>query len=260
MHGLAQSVRRITPLTHHFLRSNRPHTTLNNLATFSSLRNMSNKVTLYTQGTPNGVCVSILLEELKDVYGLEYEAVSMSIRDSDIGKVHNQVKSPWFLEINPNGRIPAIKHDDFSVFETSAILLYLAAQFDKNHKFSRDPVADPKGYSEELQWLFFTHGGVGPMQGQANHFNLFAPEKIPYAINRYLNETRRLFGVLEDRLKDREYLNGTYGLADIKTFPWVRMGPRTGIPLEDEFPKIKAWVDRIEQRPAVKAGLNVPAK
>jgi glutathione S-transferase len=109
----------------------------------------------------------------------------MSIRDSDIGKVHNQVKSPWFLEINPNGRIPAITHNNppdnagpFHVFETSAILEYIAQAFDKERKLSRDPVSDPRGYSEELQWLFFTHGGVGPMQGQANHFNLYAPEKM----------------------------------------------------------------------------------
>ena len=102
----------------------------------------------------------------------------MSIRDADIGKVHNQVKSPWFLEINPNGRIPAITHNGTPVFETSAILLYLGATFDKEHVFSRDPVSDPQGYSQELQWRFFAHGGIGPMQGQANHFNLYAPEKM----------------------------------------------------------------------------------
>ena len=119
----------------------------------------------------------------------------MSIRDADIGKVHNQVKSDWFLKICPNGRIPAITHEGFPVWETSAILVYLAQRFDKDSVFSRDPVKDPQGYSEELQWLFFTvrripfsrdlvliirvqHGGVGPMQGQANHFNLYAPEKM----------------------------------------------------------------------------------
>jgi len=215
-------------------------------------------VVLYTVPTPNGAVVSILLEELKEKYGgPDYDAVAMSIRDADIGKVHNQVKSPWFLELNPNGRIPTITHEGFPVFETSAILLYLGAQFDTEHAFARDPVKEPKAYSEELQWLFFTHGGIGPMQGQANHFNLYAPEKIPYAINRYLNETKRLYGVLETRLANREYILDTgYGIADIKAFGWVRIGPRTGIDLA-EFPKLKAWVDRIEARPAVQRGVTV---
>ncbi|EJD05221.1 glutathione S-transferase [Fomitiporia mediterranea MF3/22] len=219
----------------------------------------SNKpVVLYTAPTPNGWPQSILLEELKAVYGgPEYEVVQMSIRDADIGKVHNQVKQPWFLEINPNGRIPAITHEGFPVFETSAILVYLAQQFDKENKFSRDPVKDPKGYSQILQWLFFVHGGVGPMQGQANHFNLYAPEKLPYAINRYLNETKRLYGVLESHLSKHEYLVDTYSIADIKTFGWVRIAERTGVSLS-EFPNLKKYVERIEARPAVKAGLAVP--
>ena len=121
----------------------------------------------------------------------------MSIRDADIGKVHNQVKSPWFLEINPNGRIPAITHEGTRVFETSAILVYLAQVFDKDRKFSKDPTQDLKGWASEQSWIFFAvsdelsrplrrlnddvirkHGGVGPMQGQANHFNLYAPEKM----------------------------------------------------------------------------------
>ncbi|KAL5479044.1 GST2 [Sanghuangporus weigelae] len=215
-------------------------------------------VVLYTAPTPNGWAPQILLEELKTTYGgPEYEKVVMSIRDADIGKVHNQVKSPWFLEINPNGRIPAITHEGFPVFETSAILVYLAQHFDKDDKFHHDPVKDPKGYSEELQWLFFTHGGIGPMQGQANHFNLAAAEKIPYAINRYLNETKRLYGVLESQLAKQDYLVGNqYGIADIKAFAWVRIAERTGVSLA-EFPKVKAWIDRIEERPAVKAGLAV---
>jgi len=149
------------------------------------------------------------------------------------------------------------------VFETSAILLYLGRVFDKEHKFSRDPLADPLAYSEEMQWLFFTHGGIGPMQGQANHFNLYAPEKIPYAINRYLRETERLYGVLENRLSDREYLvgpdQGTYGIADIKAFGWVRRAPNTGVSL-DPFPNVRAWLDRINARPAVQAGLQIPPR
>jgi len=218
-------------------------------------------VHLYTAPTPNGHPISILLEELKarDLLPNGYEVTKMSISDADIGKVHNQVKSPWFLEICPNGRIPAITHDGFSVFETSAILVYLAGAFDKNNEFGFDPKEDPKGYSEVLQWIFFAHGGVGPMQGQANHFALYAPEKIPYGINRYLNETRRLYSVLEARLSTRQYLLGDkYTIADIKTFPWVRRSSGLGIDLAKEFPAVNAWVERITARPAVQAGLQVP--
>jgi glutathione S-transferase len=133
---------------------------------------------LYTHATPNGHPISIFLEELK-ASGLlpnGYEVTNLSISDADIGNVHNQVKSPWFLAINPNGRIPAITHDGFNVFETSAILLYLAAEFDKNNEFGYNSKESPKEYSELLQWLFFAHGGVGPMQGQANHF-VYGPGK-----------------------------------------------------------------------------------
>jgi len=221
-------------------------------------------IVLYTFPTPNGIVASIFLEELKAVYGgPDYEAVKMSIRDADIGKVHNQVKSPWFLELNPNGRIPTITHEGFPVFETSAILLYLAQQFDKERKFSQDPVKNPKEYSEELQWLFFAHGGIGPMQGQANHFTLYAPEKLPYAINRYLNETKRLYGVLELRLKDRDYLvgpgKGTYGIADLKTYGWAKFAKNLSISF-DEFPGVKAWFDKIDARSAVQFGATVSGK
>lgn len=137
-------------------------------------------VHLYTAPTPNGHPVSIFLEELKASGQLPngYEFTRLSISDADIGKVHNQVKSPWFLEINPNGRIPAITHNGFSVFETSAILTYLAAEFDKKNEFGFDSKENPREYSEVLQWLFFAHGGIGPMQGQANHFTFAAPEKM----------------------------------------------------------------------------------
>jgi len=220
-------------------------------------------IVLYSTTTGNGISVSILLEELKEAYGNdapEYDAVKMSIKDADIGKVHNQVKSPWFVEnVNPNGRIPAITHDGFPVFETSAILVYLANEFDKERKLSRDPVKDPKGYSIELQWLFFVHGGVGPMQGQASHFSRAAPEKIPYAIDRYINETKRLYSVLESRLEKSEYLAGdSYGIADIKPFGWVRNAHRLGLNLE-EYPKLKAWLDKVAARPAVQRGLEIPA-
>ncbi|KZS91878.1 glutathione S-transferase [Sistotremastrum niveocremeum HHB9708] len=219
------------------------------------------KLTLYGLPTPNGITASIFLEELKAAYGgPDYEFVKMSISDADIGKVHNQVKADWFIKLNPNGRIPTIVHNGFPVFETSAIILYLASQFDKEHKFSYDPATDPLNYSEELQWLFFTHGGIGPMQGQANHFIKFAPEDIPYGKNRYLNETKRLYNVLAIRLQDRDWLTGPgrgkYALADIKTYSWVSKSSFIGIDL-NEWPAVKAWVDRIAERPAVKAGSAV---
>ncbi|KAF8145276.1 glutathione S-transferase [Mycena galopus ATCC 62051] len=216
----------------------------------------SSKLTLYTAPTPNGHPVSVFLEEL----GIPYETVRMSISDSDIGKVHNQVKSPWYLEINPNGRIPAITHDGFHVFETSAILLYLQATFDKENKFGASAEKDPRAYSEIVQWMCFAHGGIGPMQGQANHFKRAAPEQIPYAINRYVAETRRLYSVLESRLSTRDYLVGDrYTIADIKTVTWVRFGNFLEIDMEKEFPRVKAWIARIEARPAVQQGLKVPA-
>ncbi|KAJ7064107.1 glutathione S-transferase [Mycena amicta] len=212
---------------------------------------------VYTAGTPNGLVVLIFLEELKAAYGgPDNDVVKMSISDADIGKVHNQVKSPWFLEINPNGRIPAITHEGTRVFETSAILLYLAEVYDKERKFSKDP-KDLKAWAEEQSWIYFSHGGVGPMQGQANHFKLAAKEKIPYAINRYIDETKRLYSVLESGLEKSEYLAGpTYGLADIKAFGWVRVGPRLGIDLAS-FPKLNEWLAKIDARPAVKKGLTV---
>jgi len=218
---------------------------------------------LYTFPTPNGQPIAVFLEELKAAYGgPDYEVVKMSIMDRDKGVKKNQVKNEWFLKINPNGRIPAITHNGFNVFETSAVLAYLAQTFDKDHKFSAD-VADVEGHSEDLQWLFFAHGGIGPMQGQANHFVKFCPEDIPYAKKRYLDETKRLFGVLEIRLKDREYLSGgaapgKYGIADIKTFTWVRAGPTfLDSAILDATPNVKAWIDRIEARPAVQTGLGV---
>jgi len=225
---------------------------------------MSEKIKLYSVATPNGIVVSILLEELKAVYGgPDYEAIEMSISDADIPKpeVHFQVKRDWFLKLNPNGRVPAITDSDgFTVFESSAIMAYLAQKYDKDLKFSHDPKTDPKGYSEELQWLFFSHGGIGPMQGQANHFNMFAPKAghdLPYAKERYLNETKRLYGVLEIQLKDCPYLLGTYGIADIKAFGLVHFAKWLGIDLS-EFPKVKQWVEAIRERPAVKIGIVVP--
>jgi len=230
---------------------------------------MSDKpaITLYTAGTPNGYAASIFLEALKAAYPdnpdlKSYEVVKLSISDADIGKLHNQVKSPWFLEINPNGRIPAVTVHGFNVFETSAILLYLADVYDTKRIFSYHPINEPKEYSVMLQWIFFAHGGIGPMQGQANHFTFAAPEKIEYGQKRYVGETRRLYGVLEGHLKagEKKFIMGDkFTLADIKTFPWVRRGTVLGIDFTSEFPSIKAWIDRIEARPDVQAGLKVPA-
>jgi len=213
---------------------------------------------LYTASTPNGHKTSIFLEELKAAYGLEYGHQKINFATLE-------QKEPWFLKINPNGRIPALvdhSRQNFPVFETAAILLYLAQHYDTDHKFSFDPVTQADFYSEALQWIFFAHGGVGPMQGQSNHFSRYAPEKLPYAISRYVNETKRLYSVLDDRLTGREYLvgpgAGIYSIADVNVFPWVRIHNYSGVENLDEFPNLKGWVERISQRPQVKLGLDVP--
>ncbi|KAF8713389.1 Glutathione S-transferase, C-terminal domain, partial [Rhizoctonia solani] len=204
--------------------------------------------------------VSILLEELKDAYGLEYAFRNIDIRN-------NEQKEPWFLKINPNGRIPALvdpSRDGFIVFESAAIVLYLAQASIafKVITSSYDPITEPDSYSEQLQWIFFTHGGIGPMQGQAGHFYRFAPEQIPYALDRYVNEVKRLYSVLNERLSGREYLvgpgKGRYGLADINAFPWVRAHRWAGVENLNDYPHIQAWLDRIYERPQAKRGLDVP--
>lgn len=201
-------------------------------------------IELYTAGTPNGKKVSIMLEEL----GLPY-----NVHPINIGKLEQ--KEEWYLKINPNGRIPAIVDTDngnFPVFESGAILIYLA---EKTGKFLSK---DPKERSIAIQWLMFQMGGVGPMQGQANHFIKFAPEKVPYAIKRYFDETKRLYSVLERRLSESEYLAGNeVSIADISTWPWVK--GRSYIELSlDEFPKLKAWEEKLGQRPAFIKGSEVP--
>jgi len=185
-----------------------------------------------------------------------YEVKAISFKD-------NEQKSEWFLKINPNGRIPAIvdhKNSDFPVFETSAILLYLAQHYDPERKISFDPVKESDLFSEAVQWIMFAHGGVGPMQGQANHFFRYAPEKIPYGIKRYQDETNRLYSVIEKRLEGREWLVGShFSIADIKTFPWVRTGPWSGID-HSPYPNIQAWIKRISARPKTHVGLGVPTR
>jgi len=213
---------------------------------------------VYTAITPNCTPTSFLLEELKAINPIiDYDVQKISIRN-------NTQKEPWFIKINPNGRIPVLvdrSRDNFYVFESSAILLYLVQYYDKGHVFWFDAEKDPNNYSEMLQWLFFAHGGIGPMQGQANHFHNYAPEDIPYGKKRYLEETKRLYGVLEIRLADRDYLAGSgkgkYSIADIKAFGWVRIYKYAGIDDLNAWPAVKAWVERIEARPATEVGLKV---
>ena len=200
-------------------------------------------ITLYTAATPNGIKVSIALEEL----GLDYE-----VRAIDLGKLEQ--KEDWFLQINPNGRIPAIvdhSAGDFAVFESGAILHYLA------RKTGKLMPADPEGESLVMQWLMFQMGGIGPMMGQANVFYRYAPEKIPFAIERYQREGRRLFEVLDTRLKDHEYLAGDYSIADIAHWSWVESHEWSGISV-DGLPHLQRWIEQIGARPAVQRGYEVP--
>ena len=202
-------------------------------------------IDLYTAATPNGWKVSILLEEL----GLPYTVKPIRLDALE-------QKQEAFLRINPNGRIPAIvdrEAGDFAVFESGAILLYLA------EKTGRFLPADPKGRSLVVQWLMFQMSGVGPMQGQANVFFRYAPEKIEYAIQRYQNETKRLYGVLDRRLSEHEYLAGDYSIADMATWPWVSIHSWAGVEIDD-LPNLGRWLERVGERPAVKRGRAVPER
>jgi glutathione S-transferase len=200
-------------------------------------------IDLYTAPTPNGWKVSIALEEM----GLPYKVVPI-----DLGKLVQ--KEEWFLKLNPNGRIPAIVDrdaDDFAVFESGAILIYLA------EKSGQLLPADARGRSVALQWLMFQMGGIGPMQGQANVFFRYAPEKIPFAIERYHNETRRLYEVLDRRLAEAGFLAGDYSIADIAAWPWVLIHGWSGVEVEG-LPHLQRWIDTIGARPAVQRGRAVP--
>ena len=201
-------------------------------------------IDFYTAATPNGHKISIALEELELTYNMKV---------LDLGA--NEQKQDWYTAINPNGRIPAIvdrANGDFAVFESGAILIYLA------EKTGRLMPSDPKGRSLVLQWLMFQMGGIGPMLGQAHHFRTFAPEQIPYAIERYTGEARRLYGVVDKRLGEAEYLAGEYGIADIATFPWLRYWEKQGVALSD-YPNVARWLGAIEQRPAVERALKILA-
>lgn len=200
-------------------------------------------IDLYTAATPNGWKASIALEEL----GLPYTVHPISFSKK-------QQKEEWFLKINPNGRIPAIidrEADDFAVFESGAILIYLA------EKAGKLLPSDAKGRSRVIQWVMFQMGGIGPMMGQANVFYRYAPEKIPFAIERYQRESRRLFEVLERRLSEAEYLAGDYSIADIANFSWVCIHEWSGISIEG-LPNLKRWLDAVGARPAVVRGREIP--
>ena len=200
-------------------------------------------ITLYTSATPNGWKASITLEEL----GLAYR-----VHHIQLDKLEQ--KEPWYLQLNPNGRIPTIvdhDNDDFAVFESGAIMVYLA------EKAGRLMPADVRGRSTVMQWLMFQMGGVGPMMGQANVFFRYAPERIPYAIERYQREVRRLFEVLDSRLAANDYLAGDYSIADIAHFAWVWGYKWSGVSI-DGLDHLEHWLARVGGRDAVKRGQAVP--
>ncbi len=200
-------------------------------------------IDLYSAATPNGHKASIALEEME----LDYRLHTIDLS----GK---EQKTPWFLAINPNGRIPAIvdhSADGFAVFESGAVLMYLA------EKTGRLMPQDLKGRSRVIQWLMFQMGGVGPMMGQANVFFRYFPEKLQPAIDRYQGETRRLFRVLDTHLQDKEYLAGEYSIADIANWAWVRTHRWSGVELDD-LPHLTRWLDAIRSRPAVQKGIEMP--
>ena len=205
-------------------------------------------IEVYSWPTPNGHKVHVMLEEC----ALPYKAIAV-----DIGK-GDQFRSD-FLAISPNNKIPAIVDPDgpdgksISLFESGAILMYLAA---KTGRFMPESI---RGKYDVLQWLMFQMGGVGPMLGQAHHFRIYAPEKLPYAIERYTNEAKRLYGVMNKRLARSKYLGGPeYSIADIAVFPWLRSWKNQGIDWDD-YTHLKGWFDEIAGRPAVQRGVEVLA-
>ena len=206
-------------------------------------------IDLYYWTTPNGHKITIFLEEA----GLPYRMVPVNISRGEQFK-------PEFLRISPNNRIPAIVDDapatggrPVSVFESGAILQYLA---EKTGKFLPK---DLHGRVEVMQWLFWQMGGLGPMAGQNHHFGQYAPEKIPYAIERYAKETNRLYGVLDKRLADREFVAGDYSIADMASYPWIVPYERQGQKLDD-FPNVKRWFETIRARPAIMRAYELAKK
>lgn len=205
-------------------------------------------IDVYSWATPNGHKIHIMLEEC----GLPYRAIPVNIGAGE-------QFAPSFLAVSPNNKIPAIVDPDgpggqpISLFESGAILVYLAA---KTGRFLPD---DLRARYEVLQWLMFQIGGLGPMLGQAHHFRIYAPDKLPYAIERYTNEAKRLYGVLDSRLAKSRYIGcGDYSIADIAIFPWLRSWKNQGIDWAD-YPHLKGWFDEIAARPAVLRGVEVLA-
>lgn len=236
----------------------------NNTSATASASASEPSITLYTDATPNGIKISIALEEL----GVPYKVVHLNIST-------NKQKEPEFLAINPNGRIPALT-DTFTdgqpirLFESGSILQYLVERYDQGqHKISYRPGS--REHYETNNWVFFQNAGLGPMQGQSNHFFRYAPERIPYATERYRNETRRLYGVLDKHLREKSsgssgsdsdavFLVGDHiSIADITTVGWVIWAGWAGVDI-DEFPALKQWEEMVTARPAVKRGCDVPKK
>ena len=201
-------------------------------------------IDLYYWPTPNGWKISIFLEEA----GLAYNTIPVNIGKGDQFE-------PEFLKIGPNNRMPVIVDNDgpggktVSLMESGAILIYLA---EKTGKFLPE---DPLKRYDVLQWLMWQMGGIGPMCGQAHHFRQYAPEKIEYAVDRYTNEVGRLYRVLDKQLQGKDYICGDYSIADMAIFPWVILYERQGQRLEDT-PDMKRWIDRMKERPAVRAGVD----
>ncbi len=200
-------------------------------------------IDLYTFSTPNGRKASIMLEEI----GLDYTVRSIDITKGD-------QFTPEYVAINPNSKIPAIvdRDADITVFESGAILIYLA------EKTGKLLATDPKQRFQTIEWLMFQMGSVGPMFGQYNHFNKYAKEKIPYAIERYKKETLRLFNVLNTQLSKAEYVSGNdYSIADIAIYPWIAAYKFMELTL-DEYSQLKRWYQTVKQRPAVDRGMKIP--
>ena len=196
-------------------------------------------IDLYTAATPNGQKIHIMLEETALPYRTHWVSIS-----------RGEQFAPEFLSISPNNKIPAITDSDgpdgapIALFESGAILLYLA---EKTGRFLSE---EPRARWEELKWLFWQMGGFGPMLGQAHHFNAYAPERIAYAMDRYTNEARRLYQVLDRQLAGKDYVAGAYSIADMAIFPWCRLYARQRQKIE-EFPNVNRWFDRVAARPAV---------
>lgn len=202
-------------------------------------------IDLYTSPTPNGHKVSIALEEMQ----LDYNVINVDLMAGD-------QKKPEYLQLNPNGRIPTIvdrDNDDFVIFESGAILIYLGELSEQFYP------TDPKKRSQVVQWLMFQMGGVGPMMGQANVFFRYMPDTIQPAIDRYQKEVKRLFTVLDKHLATNEYLVDEYSIADMANWAWVRTHSWSGVAIED-LVHLSRWVDTIGERPAAKSGVEIPTK